>query len=43
MAMEQRLELALNVLDEDTTAALSDLEVIANNLVKLENTYFVVP
>ena len=43
MAMEQRLELALNVLDGDTTAALSDLEVIANNLVKLENTYFVVP
>lgn len=43
IAMEQRLELALTVLEEDTPAALSDLEVIANNLVKLENTYFVVP
>jgi hypothetical protein len=42
-AMDQRLELALSVLEEDTSAALSDLEVIANNLVKLENTYFVVP
>ena len=41
--MDQRLALALSVLEEDTDAAESDLEVIANNLVKLENTYFVVP
>ncbi len=42
-AMQQRLDLALSGLDNDPEAALSDLEVLANNLVKLENTYFVVP
>jgi hypothetical protein len=42
-AMQQRLDLALSGLDSDPEAALSDLEVLANNLVKLENTYFVVP
>lgn len=42
-AMQQRLDLAVSGLDGDPEAALSDLEVLANNLVKLENTYFVVP
>ncbi len=42
-AMQQRLDLAVSGLDGDPEAALSDLDVLANNLVKLENTYFVVP
>ncbi len=39
--MQSRLALALSGVEDDPFAAQSDLEVLANNLVKLENTYFV--
>ena len=42
-AMQQRLDLTLNVIVDDPDAAQSDLEVLATNLVKLENTFFVSP
>jgi hypothetical protein len=43
LAMQQRIELALALLEDDPEAALSDLAVLATNLVKLENTYFISP
>jgi type II secretory pathway component PulM len=39
-AMQNRLDLALGEMDRDSFAALSDLEVLATNLVQLENTFF---
>jgi type II secretory pathway component PulM len=39
-AMQNRLELALGEMDKDSFAALSDLKVLATNLVQLENTFF---
>jgi cell division protein FtsB len=40
VAMQNRLDLALGEMDRDSFAALSDLEVLATNLVQLENTFF---
>ena len=39
-AMQSRLDLALQEMDRDSFAAQSDLEVLATNLVQLENTFF---
>lgn len=39
-AMQNRLDLALGEMDSDSFAALSDLKVLATNLVQLENTFF---
>ncbi len=41
--MISRLELALDGLETDPFAAQADLEVLANNLIRLENTFFVGP
>ena len=41
--MVQRLELSLNGLEGDNDAAASDLSVLANLLVKLENSRFTTP
>lgn len=40
IAMQNRLDLALGEMDRDSFAALSDLKVLATNLVQLENTFF---
>ncbi|MEJ2262696.1 MAG: hypothetical protein P8X95_04580 [Anaerolineales bacterium] len=40
VAMQNRLDLALGEMGRDSFAALSDLEVLATNLVQLENTFF---
>jgi cytoskeletal protein RodZ len=40
VAMQSRLDLALGEMDTDSFAALSDLKVLATNLVQLENTFF---
>ncbi|MFQ5616227.1 MAG: hypothetical protein ACE5GO_07190 [Anaerolineales bacterium] len=37
--MKQRLELAISELDNDPFAAQSDLEVLANSLIQLENSF----
>ena len=42
-SMQQRLDLILAELDDDSEAAQSDLGVLSTNLVKLENTFFVEP
>lgn len=42
-SMQDRLDLALREIDDDLFAAQSDLEVLANNLVQLENIYFATP
>lgn len=41
--MASRLSLALGGIDSDAFAAASDLEVLANSLIQLENTLFVGP
>ena len=41
--MQQRLDLVVGELDEDTAAAEMDLEVLASKLLDLENTLFVTP
>jgi hypothetical protein len=41
--MRDRLSLAMKELDGDTFAAQSDLEVLSNDLLQLENTYFARP
>jgi chromosome segregation ATPase len=41
--MIQRLNLVLDGIDGDAFAAQSDLEVLANSLIQLENTLFVAP
>lgn len=41
--MKDRLELATNGIDTNTYAALSDLDVLYNDLIKLENTLFSQP
>jgi hypothetical protein len=38
--MKDRLDLAVNGIDTNTYAALSDLDVLYNDLIKLENTLF---
>ena len=43
LAMQNRLALVIAELDEDPSVALSDLEVLANNLTMLENTFFAKP
>jgi len=42
-SMEQRLDLVMGELDEDTTAAAMDLEVLSAKLTSLENTLFANP
>ncbi len=42
-SMQQRLQLALSEMEDDIFAAQSDLEVLANNLVLMENSFFTVP
>jgi peptidoglycan hydrolase CwlO-like protein len=42
-SMLQRLELASGGIEDDPFAAQSDLEVLANSLAQLENTYFANP
>ena len=42
-SMEQRLELVVGELDEDTAAAEMDLEVLSAKLTSLENTLFANP
>lgn len=42
-SMEQRLELVVGELDEDTTAAEMDLKVLSGKLISLENTLFANP
>jgi hypothetical protein len=41
--MKDRLDLAIRGLDTDTFAARSDLDVLYNDLIKLENTFFSQP
>jgi F0F1-type ATP synthase membrane subunit b/b' len=41
--MKDRLDLAVNGIDTNTYAALSDLDVLYNDLIKLENTLFSQP
>ena len=41
--MKDRLDLAINGIDTNTYAALSDLDVLYNDLIKLENTLFSQP
>ena len=41
--MKDRLGLAVNGIDTNTYAALSDLDVLYNDLIKLENTFFSQP
>lgn len=42
-SLQERLELVMEELEDDTFAAQSDLEVLANNLVELENAIFTTP
>jgi hypothetical protein len=42
-AMQQRLTLVLGGMEEDPTTSRSDLGIMATNLLKLENTFFVEP
>jgi hypothetical protein len=42
-SMRERLDLAAGGLEDDTFAAQSDLDVLANNLIQLENTFFAAP
>jgi hypothetical protein len=42
-AMGDRMDLILSELEEDTFAAQSDLDVLANSLIQLENTFFAGP
>jgi hypothetical protein len=43
IAMQNRLALVIVEIDEDPSVAQSDLEVLANNLTILENTFFAKP
>ena len=43
IAMQNRLALVIVEIDEDPNVAQSDLEVLANNLTMLENTFFAKP
>jgi len=43
IAMQNRLALVIVEIDEDPSVAQSDLEVLANNLTMLENTFFAKP
>lgn len=43
IVMKDRLELAIQGVDTDTFAARSDLDVLYNDLIKLENTFFSQP
>ena len=42
-AMQNRLALVMAEIDENPSVAQSDLEVLANNLMMLENTFFAKP
>jgi hypothetical protein len=42
-SMKDRLDLAVNGIDTNTYASLSDLDVLYNDLIKLENTFFSQP
>ena len=42
-SMKDRLDLAVTGIDANTYAALSDLDVLYNDLIKLENTFFSQP
>ena len=42
-SMVQRLELTIRELESDRFAAQSDLDVLANSLIQLENSYFAAP
>ena len=41
--MQNRLALVLEEMEHDPSTALYDLEVLANNLTMLENTFFAKP
>jgi hypothetical protein len=43
LAMQNRLALVIAEIDADPEVALTDLEVLANNLTMLENTFFAKP
>jgi seryl-tRNA synthetase len=42
-AMQQRLTLVQGGMEEDSATSLADLGILATNLLKLENTFFVEP